>query len=105
MIWDDAKARFVGEVNVNMKVLSICIDTKRFCVFSLSQIQPRRRNDSKDICLRPQHPHKTTGILHLLERIWSSSDQQEGDGHSRQRQGRSPHSRFASSLYSHSIEQ
>ena len=38
MIWDDAKARFVGEVNVNMKVLSICIDTKRFCVFSLSTL-------------------------------------------------------------------
>lgn len=33
MLWDDAKARFVGEVNVNMKVLSICIDTKRFVCF------------------------------------------------------------------------
>lgn len=33
MIWDDAKSRFVGEVDVNMKVLSICIDQKRFCSF------------------------------------------------------------------------
>lgn len=105
MLWDDAKARFVGEVNVNMKVLSICIDTKRFCVLSLSHIQPCRRNNSKDICLRSQYPHKTTGILYLRERIWSCSDQQKGDGHSRQRSGRSPHSGLFFVLYLPSLEQ
>lgn len=47
MIWDDAKARFVGEIDVNMKVLSVCIDSKRFrvcclCYLALSSQQFKR---------------------------------------------------------------
>ena len=37
MIWDDAKARFVGEINVNTKVLHVCITSKTLVVVTIQK--------------------------------------------------------------------